>query len=194
MHAYAAAAHRYHGCDLLQRQESHTLKEHRQLWMLVHQLYVHIGVLGAARDEHRHPVFAVFALEGGARHGTVLGVVVAVVVFKHAEVSQLVQQGVEAFFRRCVVFLAVQLMQLAACPVFTHLERIAGKHVQQEVQRGFAGDCVHLILEDTGQAPVFGSLGGHLYLSGNAVCDVAHQLYQLGVGVFVSKMFGDKLI
>ena len=83
MHAYAAAAHRYHGGNLLQRQESHTLKEHCQLRMLVHQLHVHIGVLGAARDEHRHPVFAVFALEGGARHRTVLGVVVAVVVLQH---------------------------------------------------------------------------------------------------------------
>jgi hypothetical protein len=76
-------------------------------------------------------------------------------------------------------------------------QRLEQRHVleeEQEVQRGFAGDCVHLILEDTGQAPVFRSFGGHLYLSGNAVCDVAHQLYQLGVGVFVSKMFGDKLV
>ena len=76
--------------------------------------------------------------------------------------------------------------------MLAHLERIARQHVQEQVQRGFAGDGVHLVLEDAGQAPVLRCLRGHFDFTGNAVRDVADQLDELGIGVFVSKVLGDK--
>ena len=119
---------------------------------------------------------------------------VSVVVLQHAEESQLVQQVVKLLLGGGIVLLGVELVQLGACPVLAHLEGIAGKHIQEEVQGGFAGDGVHLILEDAGQAPVLRGFGGHLDLSGNAVRNVADQLDELGVGIFVTKVLGDKLL
>ena len=112
MHADTAAAHRNHGGNLLQRKEGHTLKEHSQLRMLVHQFHVHIGIFRAAGHEHGHPVDAVFPLEGGARiRPLAIGVMVPVVIFQHAEVCQLVQQLVQALVIGGVMLLCIHLVQ-----------------------------------------------------------------------------------
>ena len=59
--------------------------------------------------------------------------------------------------------------------MLTDLEEIAGKHVQQQVERGFAGHCIHFILEDAGKPPVFRGVGIHLDLAGNTVGDVTDE-------------------
>ena len=60
--------------------------------------------------------------------------------------------------------------------------------------RGLSLDGIHLILEDAGQAPVFGGFGGHLYLAGDAVGDVTQELDKFRVRVLVAKVLGDKLV
>ena len=194
VHANSGAAHGHHGGDFLQREEGHALEEHGKLWMLVHELHVHVGVFCAAGHEHRYPVNAVLALKRGAGvRALAIGVMVSVIVLQHAKIRQFVQQGIEVCFRRGIMLLAVEFMELVPGPVLAHFERIAGKHVQEQVQRGFAGDGIHLVLEDTGQAPVLRCLRGHFDFAGNAVRDVADQLNELGIGVFVTKVLGDKL-
>ena len=74
--------------------------------------------------------------------------------------------------------------------MLTDLEEIAGKHVQQQVERGFAGHCIHFILEDAGQPPVFRGVGIHLDLAGNTVGNVTDEFQQFGVRVFVSLVLG----
>ena len=130
VHTYSASAHRHHRRDLLQRQECHALEEHRQLRMAVHQVGVHVRVLGAARNEHRHPVNSVLAVEGGAFVRTLtVGVMVAVVVFQHAEIRQLVEQLVETLIVLCVVLLGVHLVQPRVRVMLAYLKEITGQHI-----------------------------------------------------------------
>ena len=46
VHSYSGSAHRHHRSHLFERQEGHSLEEHRELRMTVHQFRVHIRVLG----------------------------------------------------------------------------------------------------------------------------------------------------
>ena len=194
VHADAGAAHGHHRRDLLQREEGHPLEEHRQLRMLVHELDVHVGVLGRSRDEHRHPVDAVLPVETGAGHGAFLRVLVAVVILQHAEVGELVQQFVEGLVVRGVMLLRIHLMQFRIGVVLAHAEEVPGQHVQQEIQRGLPGHGVHLVLEDAREAPVLGGVGVHLDLSGDAVRDVADEFQELGIGILIPFVLGDKLL
>ncbi len=194
VHSYSAAAHWHHRRDLLQREEGHALEEHRELRMLVHQVGVHVGILGAAGHEHRHPVNAVFPVEGGAGIGALpVGVMVAVVVFQHTEVGQFVQQLVEAGIVRGEMLFRVQLVQVGVCPVLAHLEWAARQHGQQKIQRCFSGGGVHFVFEDAGKAPVLRGFGRHLDLAWHAVGDVTHEFDKLGIRVLVAKMLGDEL-
>ena len=194
VHSYATAAHWHHRGDLLQREEGHPLEEHRELGMPVHQVGVHVGILGAAGHEHRHPVDAVFPVEGGAGIGALpVGVMVAVIVFEHAEVGQFVQQFIEAGIVRGEMLFSVQRVQLGVCPVLAHLEGAARQHGKKEVQRCFSGGGVHFVFEDAGEAPVLGSFGRHLDFAGNAVGDVADEFDKFRIGVLVAKMLGDEL-
>ena len=84
-------------------------------------------------------------------------------------------------------------MELGITPVLPYLEGAAGKHCKEKVQRGFTGYGIHLILEDAGKAPVFRGFRSHLDLSGNPVRDVTDEFNELGIGVFVAKVLGDKL-
>ena len=77
--------------------------------------------------------------------------------------------------------------------MLAHLEGVAWKHREHQVESGLALDGIHLILEDAGQAPVFGGFGGHLYLAGDAVGDVTQELDEFRVGVLVAKVLGNKL-
>ena len=194
MHTDAGAAHGHHRRNLFQRKEGHPLEEHRQLRMLVHELDVHVRVFGRSGNEHRHPVDAVLPFIGRPGNGAVLGVLVPIIVLQHAEVGQLVQQGVEPLLGRGIVVQPVQFMKPVPGPVLSHLERTAWQHVQQEVQGGLPGDGVHLVLENTGQPPVFRGFGRHPDLSGDAVRDVPDQFDELGIRVLVPEMLGDELL
>ena len=99
VHTDAGAAHGHHGGNFLQREEGHALEEHGKLRMLVHELYVHVGIFRAAGNEHRHPVNAVLALKRGAGvRALAIGVMVSIVILQHAQIRQLVQQGVKIRF------------------------------------------------------------------------------------------------
>ena len=87
----------------------------------------------------------------------------------------------------------VKLMQLCIPPVLPYLECAAGKHCKEKVQGGLPGCSIHLILKDAGKAPVLRGFGCHLDFAGNTVRDMTHELYELGIGIFVSKVLGDKL-
>ena len=127
MHADARTAHGDERRDLLEREEGHALEEHRELGMTVHEFGVHVRIFGAARHKHRHPVDAVLAVEGGAGVGSLpVGIVVAVVVFQHAEIGKAVQQFVEALVIGRIVFLSIPRMQLGVGVVLAHFEEIAG--------------------------------------------------------------------
>ena len=45
VHSYSGSAHRDHRGNLLQRKESHSLEEHTQFRVTVHQFRIHIGIL-----------------------------------------------------------------------------------------------------------------------------------------------------
>ncbi len=71
-------------------------------------------------------------------------------------------------------------------------ERLLADEVPEEIQGGFPGLGIHLVLEDARETPVLGGFRGHLDLAGNTVGNLADKTYQLGVGVFVAKVLGDK--
>ena len=159
--------------------------------MLVHQLHVHVGIFGTAWHEHRHPVDAVFALKRSARHRAVLGVFIAVVVLQHTKIGQLVEQLVKGLVVVRVVFLSVPLHQFGVGMMLTHGESLVADDVKQQVERGFTSLRIHLVLEDTSQAPIFGGIGVHLDFTGDAVGDFSHQFDELGVGILVALVLGD---
>ena len=150
VHADTRSTHRHHWGDFFQRQECHAFKEHSQFRMLVHQFNVHIGVFRAARNEHRHPIDAILALERGASHRTIFGVFVAVVVFQHAEVSQFVEQLVKGLVVLRVVFLSVPFHQFGVGMMLAHRESLVANDVKQQVERGLACLGIHLVFKDAG--------------------------------------------
>ena len=192
MHSDAGSAHRDHRGDFFQGKEGHPFEEHSQFRMFLHQRLVHIGIFRTAGNKHGNPVHAVLALIAGSGNRTVLGVFVPVVVFHYAQTGHQVQKVVERLFRRGVVLLAVELVQLLISPVFANAEGISGKHVQHQVQRSLAGDGIHLVFENAGQPPVLRGFGGHFDFAGNAIRDVADQFDKFRVGIFVAKMLRDK--
>ena len=194
VHAYTTAAHGDHRSNLLKRKEGHALKKHGQFRVFVHQGYVHVGILSAAGDEHGHPIDAVLAFICCSRNGAFLGVLVSVVILQHAKDGQFVQKFVQTGIVRRVMLLGVHFMEQGIRMMLANLEEVAGKHVQEQVKGGFAGYGVHLVLKDAGKAPVFRSVGVHLYLAGHTVRDVADEFKELGIGVFVAKVLGDKLL
>ncbi len=193
VHADAGAAHRDHRGNLFQRQEGHPLEEHGQLGMAVHQVGVHVRVFGGTRHEERNPVDTVFPVVRRTGNRAVLGVFVAVVVFDHAEIRQLVEQFIERCVIRRVMLFSIPLMEKRIRPVFADFQELFGQHVQQQVQSRFTGRGVHLILKDAGQAPVFRGVRGHLDLAGHTVGDVAHELEEFGIRVLVALVLGDEL-
>ena len=192
VHTDAGAAHRHHRSNLLKGQEGHTLEEHSELGMPVHKLHVHIGIFGASGHEHRHPVLPVFTVVGSAGHGTVLGVFVAVIVFHHSEIAEFVQQGVEFGVGGGVMLLVVPFHKFGIFVVLAHLKEFFAEHIQQQVQGGFPCYRIHLVLENAGKTPIFGVVGGHLDLSGDAVRHAADKFYQLRIRVFVAFVLRDK--
>ena len=194
MHADTAAAHGNERSHFLQREEGHTLEEHGKFRVLVHKRYAHVGVLCAAGNKHGNPVNAVFTVERGAWiRALAVCVMVSVVVLQHTEDGKFIQELIQGFVVRGEVLFGVKLMKLGIAPVLPYLEGAAGKHCKEKVQRGFTGYGIHLILEDAGKAPVFRGFGCHLDFSGNPVRDVTDEFNELGIGVFVAKVLGDKL-
>ena len=194
VHADAGTTHGYAGRDLLQREERHPLEEHGQFRMLVHEFHIHVRVLGAAGNEHGHPIDAVLALVGRSGHGAVLGIFVPVVILQHTEVGQFVQQGIEIRLGGSIMVLAVEFMELVPGPVLADFDGVSRQHVQEEVQGSFPGDGIHLIFEDAGKAPVLRGFRRHLDLARDPVRDMAHELDEFRVRVLVPKVLGDELL
>ena len=161
--------------------------------MLVHEFHVHVGIFGAARYKHRHPVDTGVALERCASHRTFLSVFVAIVILQHPEIGQLVQELVKRSIVRRVMLLGIPLVKLSVSMMFAHFEEVAGKHIEEQIQRGLAGHGVHLILEDASQSPILGGVSSHLDLSRDAVGDVSDEFQEFQVRVFVAFVLGDKL-
>ena len=88
----------------------------------------------------------------------------------------------------------IHLMKLRIGVVLADPEEVPRQHVQQEVQRGLPGHGIHLILEDAREAPVLGGVRVHLDLSGDAVRDVTDEFQQLGIGILIPFVLGDKLL
>ena len=84
VHADAGTSWRNHRGDLFKRQERHSLEEHGQFRMFLHEIFVHVGIFARSRDEQRHPIASVFFVIGGAGDWSVFGVLVAIVIFDQA--------------------------------------------------------------------------------------------------------------
>ena len=160
--------------------------------MTVHKVRVHVRVFGRTRYEHRHPINTVFPVVCRARNGSVLGIFVAVVIFKHSEIRKLVQQFIQRRIVRSVMLGGVHLMQLIVGVMLPDLEEIPREHIKEQVQRRFAGHGIHLILENAGQSPVLRSIRRHLYLSRDAVRDVTDELQEFRVRILVPFVLRDK--
>ena len=74
------------------------------------------------------------------------------------------------------MFFSVPLVEFRVCVMLSYFEEVAWEHVQEQIQRGFAGYGVHFILKDAGEAPILRGVGRHLDFSGNAVRDVTDEL------------------
>ena len=195
VHSDSGSSRRNHGGHVLQRQEGHPLEEHGKLRMAVHQGRVHVGVLRRARYKERNPVLAVLPVIARALDRAVLGVFVAVVVFQHAEIGELVEQFVEFFVSPGVVFFVVPLHKLAIWTVFAHRHRLFGHHVKQQVERSLPGLGVHLVLEDARQSPVLRVIGGHTFdFCRDTVCYLGDEFQKLGIRICISLVFGNEFL
>ena len=195
MHSDSGSSRRNHGGHVLQRQEGHPLEEHGKLRMAVHQGRVHVGVLRRARYKERNPVLAVLPVIARALDRAVLGVFVAVVVFQHAEIGELVEQFVEFFVSPGVVFLAVPLHKLTVWTVLAHCHRLFGHHVKQQVERSLPGLGVHLVLEDARRSPVLRVIGGHTFdFCRDTVCYLGDEFQKLGIRICISLVFGNEFL
>ena len=119
---------------------------------------------------------------------------VSVVVLQHSEIRQFVQQLVETLVVRRVVLLGVHRVQLRVGVMLADLKEITGQHIKQQVERRLTRHRIHLVLEDTGESPVFRGVGCHLNLTGNTVRHMADELQQFRIGVFVALVLGDKFL
>ena len=194
MHSDACASWRDHSGNVLEREEGHSLEEHRELRMLIHQLGVHICIFCGARHEERHPVLAVFASVSSAFHRSFLRVFVAVVVFEHSQIGQSVQQLVELCVTFDIVLFTVPLYQERIWSVLSHVHWLAGYHVQKQVEGRFAHLLVHFVLEDAGQSPILRVVGGEAFhLVYYSVCYLSRKLEEFGIRIRVALVFRDKL-
>ena len=77
--------------------------------------------------------------------------------------------------------------------MLAHFERVAGEHIQKQVQGGLPRHGIHFILKNTGKPPVFRGIGGHFDFPGYTVRNVTYQFDKFGIRVFVTHVLGDKL-
>ena len=84
-------------------------------------------------------------------------------------------------------------MQFGIAVMLSHFEEVAGKHIQEQIQRGLAGSGIHLVLEDAGKAPILWGIGVHLDFSRDTIRDMTDEFQQFRVRVFVAFVLRDKL-
>ena len=181
VHADAAASRRNHSRDFFERQERHALEEHRKLGVSVHKRGVHVRVFGRARHEQRHPIPAVGASKTRSLNRTVFGVLVAVVVFQHAQnrqlVDNLVKLGIRFRSNRRALFHFFQRVFLPQL------------HLEKKVERDVAFLLCQLVLEYARKAPILGVLGLYaVQLRRQPVRDFSDKLQKPRVGIFVVYM------
>ena len=162
--------------------------------MFVHQLHIHVCVFRTTRNEHRHPVNTVLAFERSTRHGAFLSIFVTIVILQHAEISQLIKQFVKGLVIWSIMLFGVPLVKLSITMMLSHFEKVAGKHVQEQIQRSLAGHSIHFIFENACKTPVLGSIGGHFNLSRNAVRNMTDEFDQFWIRILVPSVFGNKFV
>ena len=121
---------------------------------------------------------SVFLIVSGAGNGSVLGVPVTIVIFKHPEEGKAVKQCL------CLLITHAQL------PAHVHhhgiLILLPDLHLQQQVEGVVAHFLIKFVLEDTGKAPVLRILSRNtLNLSKCPVGNLSYELQQLRIRICV---------